>query len=501
MHPRDKILVLGDVMLDRRIEGKMTRVSPEAPCPIVRVSQFTQGPGGAGNVAVNLASLVAHPGRVRVMGVIGGAGEEAGCTLTQLLREAGCMVRLCNGLGSTCIKTRVTCDGQQVLRLDAESPPLSADDVMYQALASLLHEQTDVQLVVVADYNKGAIPPGLAQWLVATCTRWGIPVFVDARPVTIPAYTGASLLKINLAEAMAAGAELVHPALATPNKVDQAVVLAPWLCQRYRLGAVVITVGDDGAVGWCPGQPGDLAIVDGPQTPCCVFDVTGAGDTFMAALATGFVHGWSLAQGIHRANLAAGLAVVQRGTYTVPRDEWDEAILEDSGWAGKIMSREDALLFVARRRRAGHTIVFTNGCFDLLHCGHLHLLQQARMQGHTLVVGVNTDDSIRRQGKGPGRPVLPQQARLAALSQLDTVDCVIPFDDTSVIGLVRDIRPDVLVKGGEYAGGRQGGVVGEDEVAAHGGRVVLASMLPGVSTTGVAHAVYPSSGEHGLFSS
>jgi D-beta-D-heptose 7-phosphate kinase/D-beta-D-heptose 1-phosphate adenosyltransferase len=476
---RDKILVVGDLMLDRRIEGEMTRISPEAPSPIIRSRAVSSTPGGAGNLAANLAALYdpVHSrgaSKVRVSGIL--AKDQAGSELFDLLTSSGCAIEpaYCS-LGNTTVKMRVTCGGQQILRIDSQDDWVSNEAGMKQHLTDTLHTGTDIGAVVAADYGKGALTPGVVEWITGACETIGIPLYVDAKPRrNIHLYQHASLFKCNLREAIELADKdgIVHAALAG-EPVDQATCAARILRQRYSFGVVVVTLGDGGCLFHDAASCGHVK-----TTPATVYDVTGAGDTFMAALATAVSRGYGLEESCNRANIAAGIAVSHHGTYTVGDDEWQDAIEASRGWEAKVVTLKGATDRAARKRRQGKKIVLANGCFDLLHYGHLHLLAEAKAFGDVLFVACNTDDSVRAL-KGPQRPVIGQTHRLEALARFADVDYVLPFEG-DVDTVVRALQADVLVKGAEYEGTK---VPGTDCVASHGGAVRFASMAPGYSTS------------------
>jgi D-beta-D-heptose 7-phosphate kinase/D-beta-D-heptose 1-phosphate adenosyltransferase len=479
MATRDKILVVGDLMLDRRIEGEMTRISPEAPSPIIRSRSFCQSPGGAGNLAGNLAALYdpVHSrtaSKVHVVGTL--AKDQAGSDLFDLVTGSGCAIEPAySSLGSTTVKTRVTCNGQQILRIDGNDDWVSSEEEMKRLLGDTLRASSGVGAVVVADYGKGALTPGVVEWITAACGTIGIPLFVDAKPKqNMHLYHHAGLFKCNLREAveLADSDGAVH-ASAVSGAMEQAICAIRALRQRYSFGTVVVTMGADGCL-----FHDAVTLEHVKTTPATVYDVTGAGDTFMAALVTSMARCYGLKESCMRANIAAGIAVSHHGTYTVGHDEWQDAIETAQGWEAKSVTLEDARDRAARKRRQGKKIVLTNGCFDLLHYGHLHLLAEAKTFGDVLFVACNTDDSVRAL-KGPERPVIGQTHRLEALARFADVDYVLPFEG-DVDTVVQAIHPDVLVKGAEYAGSK---VPGTDLVASRGGVVRFARMAPGYSTS------------------
>lgn len=487
MNSRQAVLVIGDVMLDERIEGEMTRISPEAPAPVVRASRPSYVLGGAGNVAANIAAL-GH--KTYLLGVIG--PDQAGQCLIQLCRTQGVTANLRQGISVTTTKTRITCGGQQVFRYDREES-ISGDSAehltyMMQAVASVLGPHSDVGAIVVSDYAKGVINAQLMQFLVDT----RIPVFVDGKPQNRECYHWVSLLKPNFKEAveMLPPPAAVHPVMATQDRVEQAAYMGEVLCNHLGACSVVITLGDRGAVyvdnalqtdgavhlqaaGYQPAKSPRVVHSELPRQDC--FDVTGAGDTFMAVMVDAYLAGMGMDKALLRANVAAAAAVRQHGTTVVSRDALEDAMLAQVGPAGKIMWMESLQRFIDRKRRAEHRIVFTNGTFRYLHQGHIELLRFAKQQGGTLIVGINSDRSLAELK--PGKAFVPAQYRAELLAQMPDVDAVVIFDNVNVEETVKQIRPNVLVKGAEYI---EKVVPGADFVARHGGEVKFAPMIDGI---------------------
>lgn len=463
-------LVIGDVMLDRRIEGPLTRFSPEAPAPVMAVESVTDVPGGAANVAMNIASL----GReVQLLGIIG--DDTAGRRLYELLDAAeGVWPRLLLLRDKTTCKTRLTVDGRQVFRLDDDGEPVRGNPWLLQAIAEAM-ASAPVGVVVVSDYAKGALTAEDVAAIKELCRTHGIPMFVDTKPSHMDWYAGVALLKPNLAEAMEAADACVHPGLWVGNGASCAAIAGRWLRQKLGFQSVVVTMGVDGA--YIVADPQEYHI---PAVAHRVYDVTGAGDTFMAALAVGYLNANSLLLATTNAIIAAGLAVQEYGTVAVSRGAWREAQQQRPGVLGKVMDLDTAAELADWSRNGGKRVAFVNGCFDLLHAGHVHLLQTAYDHAEVVIVGLNTDASVRRL-KGPTRPVLSDAQRARHLAALSHVAAIVPFEEDTPELLIRAIRPDVLVKGAEYMGQV---VPGADHVASYGGDVVFVPMLP-ISTTGL----------------
>jgi D-beta-D-heptose 7-phosphate kinase/D-beta-D-heptose 1-phosphate adenosyltransferase len=444
-----RILVLGDLILDRYVWGTVSRVSPEAPVQILKVDREEYRPGGASNVVFNLASLGA---RVAAGGVVG--RDAGGKQLLRLLRSRRCDVRavLADAHKPTSVKTRMIAHNQQMLRVDQERTDPIPAAAQKRLIAAALREAARSDLAIVSDYNKGTLPHGLCERFVrkAKC-----PVLVGLKGRDFRKYAGAAGASLNRGELLG---------LSHEDDVDRG---ARKLLRDLRLGFLVVTLGDRGMRVY----PKDAEAITLPAAARQVYDVTGAGDTALAAFGVAYASGLPLEDCALLANAAAGVVVAKVGTETVTRDE-----LRAAG-AGhrKIVKRTELLRTLAAERARGRKVVFTNGCYDLLHAGHVSLLEWARAKGDLLVVGVNSDRSVRAL-KGKGRPVLPQAERARLLAALEAVDYVVVFDETSVAGLVRALKPDVLVKGAGYG---VEGVVGRE----HAKRVELAPMVKGLSTS------------------
>jgi D-beta-D-heptose 7-phosphate kinase/D-beta-D-heptose 1-phosphate adenosyltransferase len=458
-----RVLVVGDAMLDEYMEGDAERLCPEAPVPVVRVRGAEARPGGAANLARNAAALGAAVDLVAMVGA-----DPAGAELVTLCRQAGIAT---GGLvraerRPTTRKQRVLARGQQVLRLDWEEtgPPAPAD---VRALLERLAAAPRPDVLVLSDYAKGALGPAVLDAALARARAWGVPAVVDPKSPDLARYRGATVLTPNQREFAAALG--VAPEVAARDRIG---ALGRPLLDRLAVGHLVVTCGADGLVVVSAEQ---VQVV--PAVRRQVADITGAGDTVAAVLALALGAGADIGRGARLANAAAGLVVEKTGTAVVGPEELTRAMAAPPH--DRILSRSALGARVARWRAAGARVTFTNGCFDLLHAGHLALLSTARRPGHVLVVGLNGDGSVTRL-KGPGRPVLPEAARAATLAALDAVDAVVVFDEDTPLDLIREIRPDVLVKGADYAPDQ---VVGRELVLGWGGEVVLVPLVPGLSTT------------------
>ena len=454
------VLVAGDVMLDRYWFGPAARISPEAPVPVVRVDETDERPGGAANVAVNVASLGAAARLVCVTGE-----DEAGGRLDALLGTRGVSTRrLSRADTRTVTKLRVLSRNQQLLRLDFEQP-LGAGAA--EALAAAFAEELGgVGAAVLSDYGKGSLAAVRA--LIAACRAAGVPVLVDPKGTDFERYRGATAVTPNLAEFEA----VVGPCADD----DELVARARTLRERIEVDHLLITRSERGMTLVSRDD-----VVHLPAEAREVFDVTGAGDTVIGVAAAAVALGLPMATAAALANLAAGLVVGKLGVATVSAQEMSRA-LHRRGKGGRGLVGEDELAaHLAEARRRGERIVMTNGCFDILHAGHVAYLEEAKALGDRLVVAVNDDASVARL-KGTGRPVNTLEDRMAVLCGLAAVDWVVPFGEDTPERLIRRLLPDVLVKGGDY---RPEEIAGADCVRAAGGEVRVLSFRGGRSTTGL----------------
>ncbi len=458
-----RVLVVGDVMLDRYWVGKSERISPEAPVPVVAIEDEQQRVGGAGNVAVNLASLGA---RATLLAPIG--PDQPGRAVARLIRKRGIENRLMIQADmSTSVKLRVVSQHQQLIRLDFEKPSLPDKAAFLKRFRAALASR---DVAILSDYGKGALHD--PQPLINLCRRMGKPVFVDPKRDDFSAYAGATAITPNRRELEAVAGSA--PALTDISRK------AGKLCRQHRLKAMLVTLGDQGMLLREGRKSVHLAVAAQD-----VFDVTGAGDTVIATLACAHAAGLSLEEAMRLANLAAGQVVGKFGTASVTPDELQSAVrLERNVKAGVVPSSILRRL-VGEARALGETIVFTNGCFDLLHAGHVTLLERAADLGDRLIVAVNTDASVRRN-KGRDRPIQPLKYRQRVLAALERVDWVTAFSQDTPERLIQEIQPDVLVKGADYATDR---IVGKKEVEKAGGKVVVLPLVEGCSTTDLVRRV------------
>ena len=465
-----RVLVVGDLMLDRYWAGATDRISPEAPVPVVRLTASEDRPGGAANVAVNVAALGAS---ASLAGVVG--RDEAGDALVASLAASGIDVAaVTRGDAPTITKLRVLSRNQQLIRLDTEeiatTAPSSLDGAVDEALA-------DADVVVMSDYAKGTL--SRVGDLISLARRRGVPVLVDPKGRDFTRYRGATLLTPNQTELEA----VVGPCATDDELVQRANALR----DELQLGAILVTrsargmtlIEDDGTAYHLPAAARE------------VYDVTGAGDTVIAVLASALAAGQPRSAAAALANTAAGIVVGKIGVATATRSELRLA-LHQRGVGGRSAQTQSRLVQVVREAHGrGETVVMTNGCFDLLHAGHVAYLEDAKRLGDRLIVAVNSDASVRRL-KGAERPITPLDDRMAVLAGLAAVDWVVAFEDDTPASLIEAVQPDILVKGGDY---RPEDIAGGASVVARGGRVEVLPFREGRSTSAIIAAIRGVSGD------
>ena len=455
------VLVLGDVMLDRFVDGAVTRISPEAPVPILSQSRIRQMPGGAANVACNLAQMGLH---VHLIGVCG--DDEAGKSLHDELAKLPAIRfdLVATPDRPTSLKTRFRAGSQQILRVDDEVTSDIDAGATEQLSKYALPAVQDADLVVLSDYAKGALPLLLLEKIIAHAKVKGKMIIADPKRADISVYSGVDLLTPNLAELQ----NTTDQILSSIEAIGQA---ATALAKEFGIGSILTTMS---ARGMMLSKANGTQFHD-PASTRDIFDVSGAGDTVVAMIAGALVAGADLEDAIRLANHAASVAVGKSGTAIVapgevlahlagtpPPTDWPSIAMQCANW-----------------RDAGQKIAFANGCFDLLHPGHIHLLREAAHNADKLVVGLNGDTSVRRL-KGAGRPTQSAELRSAVLAALPFVDAIAVFDEDTPFELIATLQPDIIVKGGDYIADQ---VVGADIVAARGGQVVIISTLDGHATS------------------
>jgi D-beta-D-heptose 7-phosphate kinase/D-beta-D-heptose 1-phosphate adenosyltransferase len=456
-----RILVVGDLMLDRYWHGGTSRISPEAPVPVVHVNQSEDRPGGAGNVALNIAALGA---RVTVVGPTG--DDEAANTLEACLKAArvDCKFTRFENF-PTVTKLRVLSRHQQLIRLDFEEGFDSAD--FSQMLADYKQQLSEADAVVLSDYGKGALRNSVE--LIALARKAGKPVLVDPKGNDFSIYKGATLITPNLNE--------FEDVVGNCSDESELVTRGNGLIKANKLDALLVTRGEHGMTLLRSGEK-ELHL---PTQAREVFDVTGAGDTVISVLAVTLGANGSLPDATALANLAAGVVVGKVGTATVSLPELRRAVQEHQNTGSGVVSEEQLVLMVEDARAHGESIVMTNGCFDILHAGHVAYLEQAKQLGDRLIIAVNDDDSVRRL-KGEGRPVNAVARRMTVLAALGSVDWVVPFSEETPERLMCRILPDMLVKGGDY---RPEDIAGYQCIKDNGGDVKVLGFEDGCSTSDI----------------
>ena len=456
-----RLLVIGDVMLDRYWHGEASRVSPEAPVPVVKVGNREDRPGGAGNVALNMAALGSA---VRLVGIVG--NDETGLELLSRLNAAGVY---CDFLQSadkpTITKLRVIGQHQQLIRLDFEQEFEAADIIGLQGKVKSLIG--DSQVMVLSDYGKGALQETAS--LIELGRSKDIPIIVDPKGRNFEKYRGATLLTPNLSEFEAVAGY--------SNNEEEFVNKGLRLVKDLNLEAILITRGEHGMTLIRPDSP-ELHL---PARAQEVFDVTGAGDTVISVLAAAMAAGDGLADSTALANLAAGLVVGKLGTAAISGPELRRAVLVELDSGRGVMTAEQLRIAVHDAKAHDEKIVFTNGCFDIVHAGHVGYLAKAKQLGDRLIVAINDDESAHRL-KGPGRPINPVERRMAVLAGLEAVDWVVSFSEDTPEPLLEFLQPEILVKGGDYT---MDEVVGGDYVNSYGGEVRVLEFLDDCSTSAI----------------
>ena len=461
-----RIVCVGDVMLDRFIYGSVTRISPEAPVPIMRRTRESAMPGGAGNVARNLASLGLA---VSLIGVVGddGEGRELAALLGDIDGVAADLIAMRER--ATTLKTRFVAGGQQLLRVDAEDTSPIGTSSEAELIASIADEASRASVIILSDYAKGAVTDGVIAAALEAGKTYGIPVIADPKGRDFARYGAVDLIKPNASELSTA----MRLPVETDQEIDDALTAAQ---TALPAKSVVVTRAAKGMSYASNGEP--VVHLSGQARE--VYDVSGAGDTSIAALALGLAGGGELADAVALAITASGIAVGKSGTATVSADELLSSLqmgLRNGGVS--YLSLDAATAQIATWREAGLTVGFTNGCFDILHPGHLRVLEEAKSRCGRLVVGLNSDASVKRL-KGPTRPVNDADSRARVLSGLMAVDAVVVFEDDTPQALIEALQPDLLVKGGDYTIET---IVGADIVQARGGSVHIVPLVDGQSTT------------------
>jgi len=468
---KNSVLVIGDVMLDRYQWGEVKRISPEAPVPVVKALDKTEVPGGAGNVAANLSGLGCPVCLIALCGA-----DEAGDRLKQILDAKGINTVLqVDASRSTTTKTRVMANNQQLFRLDEEKSEQTSPEVSQEIIKHFKKNLPSCRAVVMSDYGKGVLnSPEVCEQIISMCKNAEIPVVVDPKGRDWERYRGVTCVTPNTAELeLASGSE-------TEGNEQALLDCAKSVQDKFGLENLLVTRGPEGMCLVTNNDETETISAESRE----VFDVSGAGDTVIATLAAGLAAGLSISKAARIANTAAGIVVGKLGTQPVTFSELDMALKKGSRNgsdknAAKIFALDAALIQIQSWRATGKKIVFTNGCFDLLHPGHIDLLNQASSFGDCLIIGLNTDASVKRL-KGDGRPILNEHDRAAILGALESVNMVVLFDEDTPLALIKTLRPDILVKGADY---RPEEVAGREIVESYGGKLRLVKLLEGYSTT------------------
>ncbi|MCQ2362353.1 MAG: D-glycero-beta-D-manno-heptose-7-phosphate kinase [Acidaminococcaceae bacterium] len=466
-----KIAVIGDVMLDRYFRGEVKRISPEAPVPINKISDTKSVLGGAANGAANLAGLQC---KVFMGGVTG--DDDNRKLLLEIMRDAGIN---CKGLvkskaRKTITKLRVVGGAQQMLRMDFEETgellPVEVK-ALQNWLLDLLKDGLDG--IIISDYAKGVCAKDFTQWIIAQAHKAKIPVLIDPKGNDWRKYRGCDFITPNVKEMNEALGEN------KANEDTEIVTMARQAVKKFGIKNVVVTRSEKGM-----SLVNSKQVIHSPATAIEVFDVSGAGDTAAATLLAAVAGGMSKEQAVYMANRASGIVVAKVGTYAVHRNELLKDVLEEERKEGKgyrTLSWEEIANLAATWHACGETIVFTNGCFDLLHVGHVTYLEKAKALGKHLVIGLNSDKSVRRL-KGKTRPLVHEMDRARVLAALGCVDAVVLFEQDTPTELVKLIRPDILVKGGDYKASQLAG-------RQYAGKVEILNYEKGYSTTGVVEKI------------
>jgi D-beta-D-heptose 7-phosphate kinase/D-beta-D-heptose 1-phosphate adenosyltransferase len=460
-----RVLIVGDIMLDRYWSGATSRISPEAPVPVVHVQDIEERPGGAGNVALNITALEGHAKLLSICGA-----DAMGDVLENKLQAAGveCLLQRMPGILTTS-KIRVLSLHQQLIRLDFEEPLHTVDT---QAIAQVFKQQlAQTDVVILSDYAKGCLR-GIKD-LIALARAANVPVFVDPKGNDFSIYRGATLITPNRREFEAVVGSC-------PND-EEVVRKGTELLHQHDIGALLVTRGEQGMTLIRANAP-ELHL---PAKAREVYDVTGAGDTVIAVLAAAYADKRDLAQAATIANLAAGIVVGKLGAATVSVPELRRTIHEEHASGRGVMTEDQLFITVFDARAHNERIVMTGGCFDILHAGHVAYLEQAKSFGDRLIVAVNDDASVTRL-KGAGRPINALAQRMAVLAGLNAVDWVVPFSEDTPERIVSHLLPDVWVKGGDYQVEQ---LPEARPVLANGGEVKILKFVEGCSTTGIVEKI------------
>jgi D-beta-D-heptose 7-phosphate kinase/D-beta-D-heptose 1-phosphate adenosyltransferase len=467
-----KIIVIGDLMIDEYLWGNVDRISPEAPVPVVSVERESYALGGAGNVINNLVSLGAQVSVASAIGT-GINSDTLLKTFANMKLDTSGLIRVPNR--PTTKKTRMIAANQQVLRIDRETTKPITELAVSHIYNFLEKRISECHAILFSDYGKGLLSPGLLKRLIDLANRYNKPTFCDPKGLSFQKYAGAFIITPNKKEAsLAAGIEITDS--------DSLVAVGEKLLSTIPVKNVLVTCGKDGMVLFEGGNPPHMIPAKARQ----VFDVSGAGDTVLAVLGVAIAAGLPLAEGATLANIAAGIVVGKVGTAPIEKEELQE-VLNTAGQHAVPKLRNLAALtdLVNNFKADGKSIVLTNGCFDLLHAGHIRLLAKAKEMGDVLIVALDTDESVRNL-KGKGRPILGEKERVQIISALDSVDYVTVFSSDKLFELLKALRPDILIKGSNYTSEM---VRGHEIVEQFGGRVELVPIVEEISSTQIINQI------------
>ena len=464
--PQLKLLCVGDIMLDRFVYGRVNRISPEAPIPVLFQTSASSMPGAVGNVARNVASLGAHCQIVSVVGE-----DDIAKELTEILGSSPELDSsiICSPDRNTTLKVRYISSGQQLLRVDQENTDKLSLQAESELVASILKSAQHANVILLSDYAKGVVTDAVIQACLMASEKYEIPLIVDPKGLNFEKYGAAALIKPNVSELSA----YLNMPLGSDEEVETGLQAA---LKKLHVDAILLTRSEKGLSFLKRGGE----IHHFPAEKREVFDVSGAGDTSLAALGIALGSGATLSAAAQFALIASGLAVGKAGTAVVALDEMSAAIRQKQTERREDLSQPIDEL-VRKWREHGLSVGFTNGCFDILHAGHLSALEFAASHCDRLIVGLNSDASVTRL-KGPERPINSEDDRALLLRGLKVVDAVEVFSEDTPLELIRKLQPDVLVKGGDYSPDT---IVGADIVQARGGRVVIAPIVEGRSTTNI----------------
>lgn len=478
-----RICIIGDLLLDQYVFGSVNRISPEAPVPVLLHSQLSSVPGGAANVAVNAAALGC---KVDLIGVIG--QDRAGDALHDIL--APCVNVELSGIiadptWTTITKTRVLSGRQQIVRIDEERISNFSEKTIAQLIEAAQAAIEKADVLVCSDYAKGVLSDVVLRAVIDAGRKRGIPVIVDPKRKTFNAYRGATLITPNRAE--------ILQATGLPLRTEKEIENAARAASEQFGGDVLLTRSEDGMTLWR--QNRKLTHVSARKSE--VSDVSGAGDTVLATVASVLSAGQALETAVVIATAAAAISVSKLGTAIVSRVELSQELRSEMHDAGNLVSIEEAKDIVENWRRHGAQVVFTNGCFDLVHPGHIGLIRAAAKEGDKLIVALNTDASIKKL-KGESRPLQDEIARATVIGALRDVDLVVFFNEETPLELIKELKPHVIVKGADY---KEEQVAGGDFIKEYGGRVVLAKILEGRSTSSLVRKAKNSSSKDIVYES